>query len=391
MESGVHVRILRTLAEVEDIRQTWESWPGNRDSDIDFYLTVLRSCPETVRPHIVMIGRGGQPDAMLVGRIDDRQIDFRVGYLHLKSKARILYFVYGALRGNPTAENSELLVREVCKSLSQGEADVAYLNFLRTDSHVYGFGRKIPGILTRDYVPATQLHFSRTIPKSADEFYQSLSSNARWQAKSKQKKLVKAFSGAVNVRCFREVGELDNLIQDVERVAKSSYQRGLGVGFVDSPEMRERLRLKAHKGWLRAYVLYVAQRPCAFWIGDLNGETFGSDYLAYDADLAKYSPGMYLILKVIESFCSGNEDRVTEVDFATGHAQYKEVLGNRRWTESAVYIFAPSLRGFKLNAFKCFTGGIEQVLRRTLDETGLLQMIKKRWRDRLRQKTSGED
>ena len=76
-------------------------------------------------------------------------------------------------------------------------------------------------------------------------------------------------------------------------------------------------------------MLYIADRPCSFWIGDVNQGTFGSDYLAYDAEFEKYSPGMCLILKVIEGFCDENPQGITEVDFATGYAQYKEVLSNR--------------------------------------------------------------
>ena len=92
-----------------------------------------------------------------------------------------------------------------------------------------------------------------------------------------------------------------------DQITGKSYQRGLGVGFVNDPQARERLRLKATKGWLRAYVLYLADCPCAFWMGDINRGIFGSDYLAFDPAFAKYSPGMYLILQVIEGFCNGSD------------------------------------------------------------------------------------
>jgi hypothetical protein len=382
MGQEVHVRVLKTPPELEEIRREWESWPGNRDSDIDYYLTILHSIPETVRPHVIVVYRGGRPDAILVGRIDRGRIHCAVGYLRVNPRAEIMYFVYGAFRGTPSNENCDLMVNEILRGLSRGEGDVAYLNFLRRDSDLCRLAMTRPSPLSRDYARITQPHFAAALPATVEEFYRGLSSGFRWQAKNKQKKLLKDFAGAVRIRCFRDLAELDNMIEDVEQVARKSYQRGLGVGFIDCPDTRERLRLKAERGWLRGYVLYLAERPCAFWIGDINLNTFGSDYLAYDAEFGKYSPGMFLIVKVIEGFCDGNREGVTEVDFATGHAQYKGVLANREWSEASVYIFAPSLKGISLNLVRSFAGGIDQALKRALAHTGLLKEIKKKWRAR---------
>src|SRR5208283_3583735 len=112
-------------------------------------------------------------------------------------------------------------------------------------------------------------------------------------------------------------------------VAKKTYQRGLRVGFADSAGVRKRLELCARKGWLRAYLLYLGDRPVAFWIGTLCGETFLSEYMSYDPELRQFSPGMVLIMRVIEGFCNkANGDIVKELDFGPGHAEYKGVLGS---------------------------------------------------------------
>jgi len=372
--------VLRAVSDLEGIRDVWETWPGNRDSDINSFLTFLSSHPETVRPHVLVIYRAGKPDALLVGRIDMGRIDCRIGYLRITLSARVMYFVYGALRGNATERNCNLLLEEILGSLSQGEADAAYMNFLRHDSDLCRLATKKPALVCRDYIRITQPHFATALPATVEEFYQGLSPKVRKNQKWQAKKLDKHFSGAVTIRCFREVADLDRMIQDVEQVARKSYQRGLGVGFVDSPRTREGLRLKAEKGWLRGYVLYLAERPCAFWLGDVNGNTFGSDCTGYDSEFASYSPGMYLVMKVIERLCDGNPEGVTAVDFATGQAQYKEVLSNRKWEEESVYIFAPSMKGISLNLVRSFVCGIDQAAKKLLASTNLLQRIKKSWR-----------
>ena len=386
MRTEASVKVLRTLAELQDIRGVWESWPGHRDSEFDSYLASLGTNPRTVRPHVLVVYREGRPESILVGRIDLGHISCSMGYLRLNLPSKILCFVYGALRGNPSKENCDLIVSSVLQSLSDREADVAYMNFLREGSELCRFAKEKPGRLSRDYARITQPHYTASLPASVEEFYRGLSSGARWQAKSKQKKLLKEFGSEVKVQCFQAAAELDNMIRDVEKVARKSYQRGVGVGFVDTPATRNDLRLKAERGRLRGYVLYLRGEPSAFWIGETNRGTFESDDLAYDAAFGKYSPGMFLILKVIEGFCDGHREGVTEVDFNMGHAQYKQVLSNQEWCETSVYIFAPTPKAISLNLVRSLIVGVDQTVKKTLARTNLLQKVKKAWRNYARPK-----
>ena len=390
MESAVHVRVLKTLPELQEIREVWESWPGNRDSEMESFLMFLRSDPAVVRPHVLVVYRGGVPDAMMVGRIDRGRLICRLGYLRVSLRAQIMYFVYGALRGNPSQENCDLMVSEVLRSLSQGEAHVAYMNLLRQESDLCRLSVKKPGLLSRDYLRITQPHFFATLPATMKDYYRSLPAGSKGFNRSKHNKLLRDFAGRIKIKCFREAEEIDAMAEDVEQIAKTSYQRGLGVGFIDSSAMRERLRLMARHGWLRVYVLYLAERPCAYWIGDINRGVFGGNYVGYDAQFGKYSPGMFLSLQVIEDFCDGNREGVTGVDFGPGDAKYKEVLSNQTWRETAVYIFGPSWKGISLNLVRSSIGAIDQAIKKALSRTNLLQRIKKQWRAHARPKEATE-
>jgi CelD/BcsL family acetyltransferase involved in cellulose biosynthesis len=90
--------------------------------------------------------------------------------------------------------------------------------------------------------------------------------------------------------------------------------------------------------------------------------------------------GAGLFTKVIEGFCDDNRDGVTGLDFGPGNAQYKEVLSNQRWRETAVYIFAPSLKGISLNVIRTIIEGMDETIKKALARTNLLQRIKKHWR-----------
>jgi hypothetical protein len=378
----VSVRVLRSVSEVEEIRGTWMQMQRNPNADIDFFLTVLRTRPQILRPHIILCYRDGIPEAMLVGRLENGHVDLKIGYADfLRPRARMLIFIHGGLLGNPGSDTCEILVREVMKSLRLGEADIAFFNHLRADSPLYVSLACQPGVLNRDYFPALQIHRSMTMPASAEEFWLRLSpkvrKNQRWQAK----KLLTDHTGRVRINCFRETSELELMFQDVEKVAKKTYQRGLGVGFVDSSEVRMFLHLKAEKEWLRTYVLYVADRPCAFWSGTLYRGEFHSDCMGYDPEYGKYSPGMYLITRVIEDFCKQDgAGRVAGIDFGLGDAQYKEILGDISWEDASVYMFGPTLRGAGLNAFRTPIMFVERICRKTLERTNLTQKVKRLWR-----------
>ena len=336
------------MEEVEAIRDVWTSWRWNPNADIDFYLQVLRLRPEIARPHVLVLHRDDAPVAMLIGRLVMSKVEARLGYASLLgTQARTLTFIQGGQAGDMSAENSGLLISEIIRLLRNGEADLADFRFVRTDSPLYQALAQHPGFLMRDRFPQTQPHWKLILPNKVGELYGRFTSkgrkNLRWQAK----KLMEEFSG--KIMCFRHPEELDRMFQDVEAVASKTYHRGLGVGFVDNAEMRERMQLEAKQGRLRAHVLYLADKPGAFWIGNMCGGRFFSDFLGYDDRWAKYSPGTFLMTKVLEEMCA---EHVEEVDFGLGDADYKRRFGNCSWEDASINIFAPSLKGLRINAFR---------------------------------------
>ena len=376
------VRILQSVSEIEEFRNIWMRLQWHPNADIDFYLMVLQSLPGVLRPHVLVAHWNGSPAALLVGRLEDSQLNFKIGYAgFLRPRVRALTFVYGGLLGNPSAPTCEAFVREVIKSLRQGEADIAFFNHLRADSPLHSALTRSWTWLSRDYFPVLQIHRKMTLPGKGEEFWPRFSpkfrKNQRWQAR----KLLNDHSGNVTIRCFRESSELGRMVCDVEHVARKTYQRSLGVGFVDTTVMRQQLETKAAKGWLRAYVLYVSGRPCAFWLGALYKATFHSDSMGYDPEYSKYSPGMYLIMRVIEDI--SNQGEVRAIDFGLGDAQYKQILGNVQWQDVSAYIFGPTLRSLGLSAIRTPASLIDRAAKMVLEESALLVRIKKLWRKHL--------
>ena len=385
--SGLYVKVLKTFAELEEMRGVWSAWNKHPNSDIEFYSMVLRSGPELRRPHVMVCYDGGHPAAMLIGRIEKSSIDLKLGYKSLWDvPVRQLTLIYGGALGNLSAVHCKALMDEVMNTLERGQADLAFFNHLDADSEFCVAATKLPRLLSRDHVPARVVHRGMTLPASVEDVYRRLSPKVRKNIKWQARKLVSYTEGNIEIRIFADLAEVDCMMAAVERVAKKTYQRALGVGFTDDPAMRRRFRLEAESGRLRAHVLYIRGEPAAFWIGSLYRDTLYSDFMGYDPVYSKYSPGMYLIMKVIEGLIAqAGKEHPAFINFGLGDAQYKEVLGDRCWQERPVYIFAPTMRGIVVNICRTLVALTDQGLKQFLKKTNLLQRAKTLWRTQARE------
>jgi Acetyltransferase (GNAT) domain len=379
---------VKSVGALNGLRHAWESWPSHRDSDLDFYQMIINSYPDVIRPHVLVLRRDGKPETILVGRLEKKRLAFGIGYLRIcRPRVRCLTFVYGAVHGNDTLQNIECLVREVMNSLKRGEADIAMFEFVPVNTLLYRLVLSMPGRLCRDTLPAAQGHDMMLVPHSIDAVYRHMSSDRRIETKRRIRKLENHPDGDPKIVCYRQESELDRLFHDAEEIAKKTYQRGLGAGFADDPLVRQRLALAARMGWLRANLLYIGNKPVAFWIGMLYGRTFVSEYMGYDPDFRQWSPGMVLIMRVIERFCArANGDAVEQLDFGLGHAEYKAALCTKSWSEASVFIFSPTLKGLFLKSTRSVTRILDASARRLLASTSFFPRLKRVWRDRLRKR-----
>ena len=377
-DTGPKIRVIRTVEGMEEIRHAWMAWKGHRDADIDVCETLLRCSPEE-KPYIILVERNGQPDAILIGRLSTTTLTERIAYMTFPtSRVRVLSFVYGGFLGNQSEENSKLIVNALEKSLRRREADVAILNYVREDGSLYQLATHVRSALMRGRVPASQLHWMLDVPESADEIFAEISREHRRKLRAEAKKFRTAFPDLEIVR-FPGGDRLEELITAAEQVAATTYQRALGAGFSDTRVIRELITLEAMRGWLRGYVLYVGSRPCAFWIGCAYNRVFLSEYLAHDPAYAKYSPGTFLLMQIIEEIC---RDDVIAIDFGIGDALYKRRFSNRHWVENTVYLYGPTWTGMRVKALRTMAVFIETTGKSLLG-TKLSGRIKKLWRSRL--------
>jgi Acetyltransferase (GNAT) domain len=378
------IEVFRDLKDIQRIKTEWVALQRHPNCDFDFYSGVVSSTDSILRPHVIVISRGGSPVTMLVGRIDRGTVDFNIGYKKIFGfAAKNLTFLHGGFVGEKSPEISRVLVDSISESLRSGEADVCYFNHLRMDEDIFSQLLKITdrqGYIARF---AQRKHRGTSLASSGEGYLKKLTSKERNNQKRRAKRITEEFPNN-RIQCYQDPADFDRAVADIDQVAQKTYQRALGVAFSNTPEARRRLRNEMDRGWFRGYVLYLNDQPAAFWLGTAFGDTFYSGFTGYDPAFSKLAPGMYLLLKALELLCESNSDgRLTQADFGLGDAEWKIIIGDQEWEDAPLSIFAPNAKGRLLRRTRGAAEAFDATAKRLLTRFQLLAKVKRLWRREL--------
>jgi len=376
------VRIIRSAEELEEIRDVWKSWNRHPNADIDFYKLICRVRAEILGPYVLVVQRDGRPDCILIGRLEKTRLDVRVGYLKaFRPQTRVLVFVHGGFLGNTNEENSSLLVSKIIESLNEHKIDAAHFHQLGLHSPLYDSVKQIPGVMFRDHFSPVEVHRHLKLPRTFDEYFANLPRKQRHEVRRHTRMLEHEFSDRVRTQYYGAGANIDELVREAEKVANKTYQRKLRVGFKDGVEMRGILDFAACRGELHACILYVDAEPRAFVIGTLYQNSLHCLSIGYDPEFGRFSVGLLLVMQWIEEAFRRNQNaEITGIDFGSGDARYKSEICNSEWTESSLYVFAPTAKGLALNLVRTASVVCQGFARDLLQRLHLLEETKRAWR-----------
>jgi len=372
------VCVLATAQEVEGVRSIWTAWRKNPEADIDYFLLMLRLRPEIVRPHVLVVYEKGEPVTIVAGRIEDSPLEITSGNrLFWRSKVRRLALFHAGFMGRTDACATEFVTRHLVRSIRELGVDLMLWDGVEQESPLRRFLRTTPNPLCRDYLARGSEHWIMHLPASLEELLQKrMNKKRRYWARRIIRTVEKDFSGAVRHAHFCTAESVEALWKDVQAVARQSYQWALGVGFRDTEEQRGRLEIAARKGWLRAWVLYLGDRPAAFWLCTLHGDSLCLDYTGFDPAFRKYEVGTVALFQIFDEMCKAG---VKHVDLGGGSYVYKQKFGNHQFDEASILTFAPTFRGVTLNLFRLLILGPVELVRWVAGCFGLEPALKKLW------------
>jgi CelD/BcsL family acetyltransferase involved in cellulose biosynthesis len=383
MADGLHVQAARSEVELERLRPLWAAVPWQREeAELDYLLARVRHRPDAVAPFGIVVTRAGEPVAGAAGRLESRRLATSIGYRTVYApRLRILRIVDGGIVAGDAAGRAAL-VAALRAELASGRLDALALPALRLDSELYEALAQLGGPFERQrFVPAWPRR-ALVLPGSFEEFLAARSRKRRTRLRREAVKLEQALGDDLSLAILHGPEQLEQLVRDVDRLARSTYQRALGAGFADTREQRELAQIGLEHGWTRAYVLYRAEEPIAYWLCSTYRGTILVRTTGFDPAYADHQPGVYLLMRVIEDACA--DQSLELLDFGPGDAGYKRRYSSTSWEERNLVVFAPTLRGRRVNLTRSAILGVALLARRVLDATRLTERIRSRLRGRLR-------
>ncbi len=366
------IQVLRSEAELVPLRVGWGALRALPEQDWDTYWATLRARPTGAAPYVVTLRGSVGLRAALLGWSEPGSVPLKVGYwTALQVPVRqIVVPEYGVIGA---AEEAELraMIEPILADLRNRRADLALLEFLEDGSPALRAARSIPlGFWMRDRVRERRIHRCLNLPGTFKEY-----DKAHKGLLQKVRKFEKTLAGRFEHRLLTREDEIPIFCEGAETIARATYQRVLGEGFIDNAQSRALLGAAAQMGVWRAFATYVDGRMIAFWSGYQVGPHAHFWWTAYDNAYQQYSPGLVSSARMVERLIA---DGVTSLDFGGGDAAYKERLCNAAVWEERVRVFAPALRGVIAGAVSGLDAAIGNLVRTRLK--GLASRVKTPWR-----------
>jgi CelD/BcsL family acetyltransferase involved in cellulose biosynthesis len=386
--SGRRVEVLRDLAAVETLRSQWEALRPAPDAGPDAYATVLRARAGASAPLLVALRDGPRLDGLLVAREEAVEVACRFGsrtLLRARPKG-VVVLAGGALRRSPDVAWTPL-VSALRGLLRDGTARVVCIRKVGVDSDLRRELRCVAGGPWRSEADVPELRWRLALPDTFDALMQRVNRHGRQKLRRYRKVLDRDFPGRVALHRTAEPGDVPAFCARAEKVARGSYQRGLGAGFVHDAEREARLVLAARAGRLRAFDLEVDGVPRAFWITERSGDALFVDSTAFDREFGKFEPGTVVLLELL---ADAIREGVREVDYGFGDALYKRRFDAAGTLESDVYLFAPGLRGLCLGSARGAVASLHRAAHAAVTRLGLMDRLRRSMRDRARREAAAD-
>lgn len=378
-------RSLKSLSDLDAIRHFWEKWQHHPNSDFSHFQLICKMRKEVIRPHIVVVEDGGQICSLIVARLEKNYICPRIGYFKiLRIPSTVLNIIHEGLIGHIDEAIAKEVASHLFSILYSKEADVLVFNQLREGSPLLDAIMNHRYRWLRERKPQYTTHRQMELPQEQGFILKRMKSKHRSWIRGREKKMISACRGDLRWKWLTKIYDIEGLCRMLEEVAALTYQRGLGAGFIDDDEHRNRFELFNSRGQMRMQLLEIKGKIRAFWIGTLYNGVFHSSETAYDPALREYEPGTLIYLHMVDELV---KERVEKFDFGLGDAHYKERFGNNAWDALTIRIFSPTVKGLTLKVLIDLFGFLDSATRRILRKTGFFDSFKTRWRRHIAQGT----
>jgi CelD/BcsL family acetyltransferase involved in cellulose biosynthesis len=377
---GGAIDVVTSVDDVLRMRDRWRSYPiADIDSDIDYFLTVIAHAKNVISPFVVRLEQPGCPDLVAIARLENLPLRYKIGYRTLGSTTlRAVVTTFGGVLGGGGVAGEKRLMNHLNAILKNGLADVVVLRNVDIGTSLHGVAIASAGSRLRVVSTAPTQRWEVDIPDTMEAFLGRRSSRTRNAQRRAARNLRDEFADGLVLRRFDQPSEFAELGRDMEAVASVSYQRGLGAGFTGSEMQMALIKLGLATARFRVWMLYLHDKPVAFWGGFIQAGTLHIMSPAFDPAYAARSVGAFTMLAMIEDLCA--DPSISRLDFGHGEAEYKSAFGQCSHLECDVILAAPRVRPMlALAAFRIATAA-EAYGREAVEKFAWAKALKRRMR-----------
>ncbi len=199
-----------------------------------------------------------------------------------------------------------------------------------------------------------------------NDYLSRMGTKTRGTLRRKVRKLQESTAGKFAFRRLSSPHEVPELIKSVSQISQATWQnRLLGLRIDNDPDTIAGYTEMARQGLLRAYLIELGNRPCAFLIGYQYRGVYYYEETGFDEAFTELSPGTAVLFLAIEDLFAF--DRPRSINFGIGDGVHKRRFANLERQDAAVLLFRRNLSNrvrrsahggfqFALNAAKRLLG-----------------------------------
>ena len=209
-----------------------------------------------------------------------------------------------------------------------------------------------------------------------ETYLASFSSKSRSTLKRKLRKFHDLSGGKAQWTQFRTKEEVARFLPVARELSAKTYQeRLLGAGLPTSDEFTADVLARAEHEEVRAYILFLHDRPVSYLYLPVEGGRVIYAYLGYDPAYAEHSPGIVLQMLALEALFA--EPRLSIFDFTEGAGQHKQLFATHSEDcADVLFVKRATLTSAVATAHAGFTRA-EAQLTRMLDRIGVKGYLKR--------------
>ncbi len=353
----------------------------------DFFISTFNSrALSSSTPNIVLFKKNNKPIAIIVGWINPKYVVTSwLGYLKIKSPNLKCFEVENnGIISDGNSETDELICEYLKNQIRNTKIDLFAFNHLSSQNPIW------------DKIISKKCIYKNPVYKKSVNWITTLRDAQTGERKKihskktnsklfrKARKFRQSFDNQLVIRPFNNINSVQEFLENADLVTKNSYQYSINVGIRNNEYWKNIITSLAKGKYLRAYILFVKDKPVAYIIGAQYSDILFLIATSFNYNYSEYSPGEFLRHELIEDFLQIGIDII---DYGYGDAIYKQRCGTEAIEEASVRIYG---NGFKANLAKFIDGILTQSGSKFLEllrGIGLLDKIKGIWRQRLVSRT----